>query len=294
VVSPAADVPGGIEANFSFLPPDAGTYSFLFSVFDKDGARADATATVTVMPAAPKATFTAAGPVAAGGMVTASFSNATDSPADMAAGFTYEFDWDNDGVYETAGTNPSATHVFTQAVTHTVRGRITDQKGLSREYSTTVEVTAVKPFVTVPLSASLNEGDTLSVAGSFTDPDTGTAWSATVDYGDGSGEHTIDLNADKTFALSHNYTDNGTYTATVRVFNGVKYGDGSIQVSVANVAPTATLGCNGPVNEGSSATVSFTGGTDVSSDDVAAGLRYSFGRTASDLATTYAGAGTAT
>ena len=47
-------------------------------------------------------------------------------------------------------------------------------------------------------------------------------------------------------------------------------------VTVNNVAPTATLGNNGPVNEGSSATVSFTSPSDPSSADTTAGFHYAF------------------
>ena len=64
-------------------------------------------------------------------------------------------------------------------------------------------------------------------------------------------------------------------------------------VAVANVAPTADLGNNGPKAEGSPVTVSFTNPADPSSGDVAAGFRYSFACTTSTaLPTTYAAAGT--
>ena len=52
-----------------------------------------------------------------------------------------------------------------------------------------------------------------SSSGSFTDPGADT-WTATVDYGDGSGVQALTL-TDKTFNLSHTYADNGSYTVTV-------------------------------------------------------------------------------
>ena len=45
---------------------------------------------------------------------------------------------------------------------------------------------------------------------------------------------------------------------------------------VNNVAPTATLGNNGPVTEGSPVTVSFSGQSDPSPGDTAAGFRNSY------------------
>ncbi len=80
-------------------------------------------------------------------------------------------------------------------------------------------------------------GSQLSVKGSFIDPGADT-WTATVDYGDGSGTQTLALNADKTFALSHVYADNGVYPMTVIVTDD-DGGAGSdvAAVTVNNVAP---------------------------------------------------------
>ena len=50
----------------------------------------------------------------------------------------------------------------------------------------------------------------------------------------------------------------------------------SFFVTVSNVAPTGTLGNNGPVDEGSSATVTFTNQFDPSTADTTAGFRYAY------------------
>src|SRR5204863_3973272 len=47
-------------------------------------------------------------------------------------------------------------------------------------------------------------------------------------------------------------------------------------VHIANVAPTADLANDGPVNEGSPATVSFSNKFDPSSADTTAGFRYQY------------------
>src|SRR5260221_2698138 len=72
------------------------------------------------------------------------------------------------------------------------------------------------PVVNPLSNATINEADTYSYSGSFTDPDS-TSWTATVDYGDGSGIQPLHLNSDKTFNLSHVYKDEGSYTVTVAV-----------------------------------------------------------------------------
>src|SRR5205823_14033690 len=53
-------------------------------------------------------------------------------------------------------------------------------------------------------------------------------------------------------------------------------GSDTIHVAVANVAPTATFGNDGPVDEGSSFHLSLTSPHDASSDDQAAGFTYAF------------------
>jgi PKD repeat protein len=72
------------------------------------------------------------------------------------------------------------------------------------------------PQVNAFQGATINEGATYSASGSFTDTDSA-SWSATVNYGDGSGAQPLSLNPDKTFSLNHTYQDDGTYTVTVSV-----------------------------------------------------------------------------
>src|SRR5207237_9946779 len=78
---------------------------------------------------------------------------------------------------------------------------------------------------------------------------------------------------------------------------GVRDGDGgsatgSTTVTVNNVAPTASLGNNGPVDEGLPATISFSGQSDPSSADTAAGFHYAYSCTNASLGSaTYAGSG---
>src|SRR5258708_11602873 len=65
--------------------------------------------------------------------------------------------------------------------------------------------------------AKILDGGTYTATGSFTDPGTDT-WTATVDYGDGSGVQPLALTG-KTFGLSHVYggVGSGPFTVTVTV-----------------------------------------------------------------------------
>ncbi|MBO0699005.1 MAG: hypothetical protein J2P46_11470, partial [Zavarzinella sp.] len=119
---------------------DDGPLQVRVRAFDKDGAMVESTATIAVTNVAPTATLQIS-PARVGVPVTVQFVNPQDTPADKAAGFTYAFDLDNDGVFETQGSSPATTATFGRFGTYTIRGMITDQNGASTTYTTTVNVT---------------------------------------------------------------------------------------------------------------------------------------------------------
>ena len=108
----------------------------------------------------------------------------------------------------------------------------------SQTFTITVNEVNLAPVVTVGSNAVLDEGNALIRSGSFTDPDNDQTWSASVDYGDGSGLQPLTLNLDKTFTLDHRYGDDRIYTVTVTVSDASARGQASLQVTVFNVAPT--------------------------------------------------------
>src|SRR5437879_9966550 len=91
----------------------------------------------------------------------------------------------------------------------------------------------------------------------------------------------------------HTHSANATYTVTVTVTDKDGGSDTkSFKVAVANIPPTADLGNNGPVDEGSPVTVSFSNQLDPSSADTSAGFHYAYSCTNGSLAgATYAGSG---
>ncbi|MGH7204375.1 MAG: FIMAH domain-containing protein [Candidatus Levyibacteriota bacterium] len=75
-----------------------------------------------------------------------------------------------------------------------------------------------QPPVLQPISnRTIYEGDTYAVNSSFVDSDS-TSWTATVDYGDGSGIQSLPLSA-LTFSLQHVYSVAGTFSVTVRIID---------------------------------------------------------------------------
>src|SRR5207247_1100639 len=93
------------------------------------------------------------------------------------------------------------------------------------------------------------------------------------DCGDGSGYGAFSSTANATCPTN----DNGVRSVTGKV----KDKDGGASeytatVNVNSVPPTATLSNDGPVNEGSRATIYFTSQSDPSMADTAAGFRYEY------------------
>ncbi|MFN0180234.1 MAG: PKD domain-containing protein [Gemmatimonadales bacterium] len=89
------------------------------------------------------------------------------------------------------------------------------------------------------------------------------------DFGDGSPHGTGPT-------ANHTYLDNGSYTVTLTVSDGVLSTAASTTVQVTNIAPTATYQAPASVNQGTQFALALVSATDASPTDLAAGLRYAF------------------
>ncbi len=92
--------------------------------------------------------------------------------------------------------------------------------------------TNTAPVVAAGADAVAFVGSDFSRSGSFADPDERQTWLATVDFGDGTGEGRLALQADRSFVLDHRYRAAGTFTVTVVVRDNAG-GVGSDEVVVA-------------------------------------------------------------
>ncbi|HEV3340535.1 MAG TPA: Ig-like domain-containing protein, partial [Pirellulales bacterium] len=110
----------------------------------------------------------------------------------------------------------------------------------------------------------------------------------------GPNHGTVSLNANGSFtytpATEFDGTDSFTYYDTE---GSLVSNTATVNITVNEVPPTATFGNNGPVNEASPVTVSFTDPFSPSQADTQAGFHYSFAVSTAGLATSYAAAGTA-
>ncbi|HEX6911291.1 MAG TPA: DNA/RNA non-specific endonuclease, partial [Longimicrobium sp.] len=143
-----------------------------------------------------------------GSSVTLSAAASTDPDGDA---LTYAWSF-GDGA---TGTGASPTHVYADNGNFQVSVIVTDPYGAADTATTTVTVMNAAPTVAAFAGGSLLQGETYAAAGSFTDPGAD-SWTATVDYGDGSGAQPLALSGTG-FTLSHTYAAAGEFTVTVTV-----------------------------------------------------------------------------
>ncbi|MCX5661643.1 MAG: right-handed parallel beta-helix repeat-containing protein [Planctomycetota bacterium] len=135
----------------------------------------------------------------------------------------------------------------------------------------------VAPGVSLDAPAATPEGTTFALAGTFTDPDAGQTFTATVNFGDGSGDQPLTLKPDKSFNLAHDYAIHGLYTVTVTV-NDSAGGSTPLSAvaSITQVNPTAAFTNAGAVTEGTAGSVSFNSPFHPLASVVAAGFKFSY------------------
>lgn len=165
----------------------------------------------------------------------------------------------------------------TPSDSYTISVTLSDDDTGSDSGSTSIQVDNVAPTVSAGADETIDEGTAFVGVGSFSDPGTMDTWTATVDYGDGSGLQSLALNPDKSFSLDHFYGDNDTYTVSVTVTDD----DGgtttdTLSVTVLNVAPDVSV--DTPIQtvqySDTIANVTFTA-TDVPTDVMNAAVSYS-------------------
>jgi RTX calcium-binding nonapeptide repeat (4 copies)/PKD domain len=165
----------GTDASFTFTPDDNGQYDIALTVTDT-GTPGEPTTT------APTVSFTAenvaptidvSGPaVTVPGMPTSFTLNVTDpSSVDMAAGFTFQIDWNNDGTADETVNGPSGTvvtHTFTSTGSSTISVTAEDKDGgISAADTQSVEIKTVALIPDV-----LNPGQTVLAVGGTAGNDT--------------------------------------------------------------------------------------------------------------------------
>jgi hypothetical protein len=252
---------------------DEGSKTVGVRVSDGDGGLATGSTSVTVNNVAPVVNAGADATIDEGGTFTSSGSF-TDPGSDSFSATVDYGDGSGPQPLSLSGKSFSLSHTYAQDGTYTVTVKVNDDDTSGTD-TASVTVKNVAPSVNAGADDTIDEGDTFSQSGSFTDPGSD-SFTATVDYGDGSGPQPLTLNANKSFSLSHKYADDGIYTVKVTVNDDDTSGSDTASVTVKNVAPTATKSFDSSADEGSSFRLELTNPSDPSSADTNAGFKYAF------------------
>ena len=253
----------GINPTFSAAGLDGpGSYSVALRVTNNSGLTSTSTATISITNVPPTVNPIVNAQAGEGHLYSQS-GTFTDPGPDTWKG-TVDYG-DGSGV-QTLTLAPGdkryyLSHDYVDEGTFNVTVTITDKDGGVGTARFSISVLEVPPVVNAGSSITLSEGGTLSRAGNFSDPAWDSPWTATVDYGDGSGPQPLSYNANYGFSLNHAYADEGSYAVTVSVAdNEGTVGSGSFTVTVVNAAPVVNAGTNATINEGAmfGGTGSFT------------------------------------
>lgn len=167
--------------------------------------------------------------------------SASNDPNGKPVTFAWNFGDPASGAANTS-TLPAPRHTYLRAGAYTVTLTVTDAAGLKSTSATVAAIANIAPNVSAIPGATLLQGERYTAAGSFSDADPD-QWTATVDYGDGSGVLPLGLSG-KSFALAHTYTAAGTHTVLVAVQDddgGAGSGSASVTVWTPQQAIGATL-----------------------------------------------------
>ncbi|MEE9151918.1 MAG: PKD domain-containing protein [Thermoplasmata archaeon] len=190
--------------NPSWTWPDDFSGTIYLRVTDDDGGIGFDMVNVTINNVAPSAE--AGGPYSGneGGSI-ALTGTVTDPGTDA---LTYEWDLDNDGLYDDAiGQNPAWT--WDDDGVYIIDLRVTDDDGGVSSDRTTVTISNVAPTANAGGPYEGNESTPITFSGTQTDPGTDDTFFYLWDFGDG------DLSTQQN--PSHVYADNGVYTVTLTV-----------------------------------------------------------------------------
>ncbi|RRS35282.1 MAG: hypothetical protein NV67_11010 [Gammaproteobacteria bacterium (ex Lamellibrachia satsuma)] len=229
--------------------------------------------TVTVGNVAPVVAVPADQTISEGDTVT--LPDATFNDAGTADTHTATVDW-GDGSVEIAtltqgaggGSVALGSHAYAEDGSYTVTVTVTDDDGAVGSNSLTIAVHNATPVVEAGPDQTGAPGDTIALApATFTDAGVQDTHTGTINWGDGTIESgTVAQGAGSgSVAGSHSYAADGSYTVTVTVTDDEGASDSdSLQVnlSTANVGPTANAGGPYTINEGEGVTLDGSGSND--------------------------------
>ena len=226
--------------------PGKGSYLAVFTATDDQGATTSDTVLVTITNAPPEViSVTAPVRVAPGLARSVSGYGYDPGGTDTLSGV---LDFGDGSATASAAPGESVEHAWAAPGTYTVTYTVSDGQGGTASGTTSVLVKALSIEAGAPRTAVEGELLDLTPVPELQD----NADNVVVDFGDGSAP--LARSAGDPTPLTHVYRNQGTYTFSLTIRNGVSEFTDTTQVTVSNVAPVLTgVAASGSVAPGSSA-----------------------------------------
>jgi len=206
-----------------------GTYTATLTVTDEGGDSAVDTTTVVVTNVVPAAAFTVDHGTNEGEVITFDASSTTDTGSDLPL-LTYSWTF-GDGA---TASGVKLTHTYADEGGYTATLTVRDDDGATSTATMAFDIQNVAPTASITSvagpSTPILTGDTVTCAGSITDPGANDVLTIIWDFGDGS--------SGTGSTATHVYTTSGTYTVKVSVTDG-DGGTASASTSIAVSEPEA-------------------------------------------------------
>lgn len=208
------------------------TPTITVSVFNDDGVHIAGSKTLTVHNVAPTATILTGGAVDEGDPGFVELLMPMDpSNADVSTGFTYSYDFNQDGDFADAGEGANLSSnsstipgmYLADDPSADVDVYIHDKDGGTTQYTVTIPVQNVAPVVDAGGNGLAYDGVAFTRTVSFTDPGDDSPWTVRVDW---DGDSTVDetfTTSTQTFDITHTFDPSATpatYSVTVEVDDG--------------------------------------------------------------------------
>ena len=236
------DITGQLQPQLTIPFADDGIYVIGVRVDDGDGGRITDVVRIEVINAPPTARVEGANSTRQGQQETFTCL-ATDPGTDR---LRYDWDLDGDGLYEIARGQQQVTRAFRVVGPRTLRCRVSDGDGGVTIAEHALFVSNRRPDVSVELSSPQNEGTEVVIRALGFDAG-GDELSYLFDVND---DGVVDYGPTDEAIVRHVYPDDGLYTVRIWADDGTDRIDATALLRIVNVAPTARLTIQSPVDEG--------------------------------------------
>lgn len=260
------DVVDSTSATLTFpaylLGDGPGMRNLTLQVADKDGGVTTVVVPITLANSPPSGQLVLPASAVEGGTAVVSVTNLMDSPADLAAGLVFSYDFNNDGVFDLVGSSSSSATVPPGMLDgpgqQTVRVQVADKDGGAIVLTGSFAVANVAPTVSVQVPALMDLFVPTVFTAMVSDPsDADTSAGFTYAWTARRGGQVVASSASPNWAFST--TVAGDYTITLRVTDkdgGSSTASATVRAELLN-KPVLTVSGGAAVAEGEMAALSF-------------------------------------